>query len=142
MNEKYKDILHLPHPTSERHPRMPLSNRAAQFAPFAALVGYDDAISETVRLTDKKSELSDERRTELDAKQSLLADMIEEQPRITVTYFEADKKKSGGTYRVYTGNLKRIDDYEKLFLFTDGTRILLRDVYSVDSELFRGIFDE
>ena len=142
MNEKYKDILHLPHPTSERHPRMPLSGRAAQFAPFAALVGYDDAINETVRLTDKRSELSDERKAELDVKQSLLTDMIGEQPRVTVTYFEADKKKSGGTYRVYTGNLKRIDEFEKFFLFTDGTRISLRDVYSVDSELFRGICGE
>lgn len=142
MNEKYKDIIDLPHHTSEKHPRMSLMNRAAQFATFAALVGYDDALDETARLTDTKLTLSDDIKAALDTKQALLADMIDERPQITVTYFETDKKKAGGTYRMYTGNLKRIEDFERQLQFTDGMKIRLDDVYAIDSELFRGIIDE
>ncbi|MBO5315085.1 MAG: hypothetical protein J6K17_01645, partial [Oscillospiraceae bacterium] len=88
MSEKnYDDIINLPCPTSPRHPRMPRADRAAQFAPFAALTGYDSAIDETARLTDEKIDISEDMREKLDRKQSFLAEIIDEQPEITVTYF-------------------------------------------------------
>ena len=94
--EKYGDIIHLPHPVSEKHPRMPMQDRAAQFSPFAALTGYEEAIYETGRLTEEKTELGEEEKAILDRKQQLLLEKLDERPTLTVTYFVPDEKKSGG----------------------------------------------
>lgn len=134
--EKYSDILHLPRPVSEKHPRMPMLDRAAQFSPFAALTGYEEAIYETGRLTEEKTELGEEEKAILDRKQRLLLEKLYERPALTVTFFVPDEKKSGGRYVTKTGNLKRIDLIQRWMLLTDGTKISLEDVKNIESPLF------
>ena len=141
IDRNYDDMINMPCPTSPRHPRMPRADRAAQFAPFAALTGYDAAIDETGRLTDTKIDISEDMREKLDLKQNFLADIIDEQPEISVTYFIPDKKKSGGAYVTLNGRLKQIDEYEQLIMLTDGKKIPIQEVYSIESDLFRGMFD-
>lgn len=135
--EKYSDIIHLPRPISEKHPRMPMLDRAAQFSPFAALTGYEEAIYETGRLTEEKTELGEEEKAILDRKQRLLLEKLYERPTLTVTFFVPDEKKSGGRYVTKTGNLKKLHLLEKWMLLTDGTRIPLEDVKNIESPLFR-----
>lgn len=136
MNDRYDDIIHLPHHVSKTRPQMSMMDRAAQFSPFAALTGYDAAIKETGRLTDEKIELGEETKAVLDRKQRYLSDMISVQPEITVTYFLPDERKSGGTYLSVTGKLKRIDEYARLMLLTDGKKIPLDDIMDIESNLF------
>ena len=97
MNTQYDDIIHLPHHVSKTRPQMSMLDRAAQFSPFAALTGYEDAIQETGRLTDERMELSDEDRELLDRKWHYLQEIISDRPEITVTYFVPDEKKAGGS---------------------------------------------
>ena len=141
IDTNYDDMINMPCPTSQRHPRMPRADRAAQFAPFAALTGYDAAIDETGRLTDQKIDISEDMREKLDLKQNFLSDIIDEQPEISVTYFVPDQKKSGGAYVTLNGRLKQIDEYEQLIMLTDGKKIPIQEVYSIESDLFRGMFD-
>ena len=136
----YEDILNLPHHVSKTRPQMSMLDRAAQFSPFAALTGYDDAIKETGRLTDEKIEMDEDRKAALDMKQAYLIEMIDEQPEISITYFLPDAKKSGGAYVTVTGNLKRFDEYERLLILTDGKKIPMDDIADIDSDLFRGMF--
>lgn len=136
MNDRYDDIIHLPHHVSKTRPQMSMMDRAAQFSPFAALTGYDAAIKETGRLTDEKIELGEETKVVLDRKQRYLSDMISVQPEITVTYFLPDERKSGGTYLSVTGKLKRIDEYERMMILTDGKKIPLDDIMDIESNLF------
>lgn len=138
--DNYNDIINLPHHVSSKRPQMPMIDRAAQFSPFAALTGYDDAISETGRLTDEKIDLSEEEKEVLDRKQQFLLEKIDERPALTVTYFVPDAKKSGGAYVTKSGNLKKIDAIERWMQLTDGTRIPLDDVADIESELFRDLF--
>lgn len=137
----YEDILNLPHHVSKTRPQMSMLDRAAQFSPFAALTGYDDAIKETGRLTDEKIEMDEDRKAALDMKQAYLIEMIEEQPEISITYFLPDAKKSGGAYVTVTGNLKRFDEYERLLILTDGKKIPMDDIADIESDLFRGMFE-
>ena len=137
--DQYKDIIHLPHHVSKTRPQMSMLDRAAQFSPFAALTGYDDAIKETGRLTDKKMELEEEAQELLDRKQQYLQKIIACRPEITVTFFVPDEKKAGGSYTSHTGSLKRIDYYERVFVLTDGTKIPLDEIADIESECFRGI---
>lgn len=136
MNDRYDDIIHLPHHVSKTRPQMSMMDRAAQFSPFAALTGYDAAIKETGRLTDEKIEVGEETKAVLDRKQRYLSDMISVQPEITVTYFLPDERKSGGTYLSVTGKLKRIDEYERMMILTDGKKIPLDDIMDIESNLF------
>lgn len=138
--EKYEDIIHLPHHVSSKRPQMPMIDRAAQFSPFAALTGYDDAISETGRLTDKKIDLSEEEKEVLDRKQQFLLEKLDKCPALTVIYFVPDAKKSGGAYVTKSGNLKKIDAIERWMQLTDGTKIPLDDVADIESELLRDLF--
>lgn len=141
MKNDYSDIIDHPHYVSKTRPQMSELERAAQFSPFAALTGYDAAISETGRLTDEKIELGEETKAVLDMKQQYLLDMISDQPEITVTYFIPDAKKSGGAYVSVTGNLKRIDEYERLMLLTTGEKIPLDDIMDIESDLFKGLLE-
>ena len=120
---------------------MAMIDRAAQFAPFAALTGYDDAITETGRLTGTKLELSEETKERIDLKINYLIDNIEENPEITVTYFVPDKRKSGGEYLIVTGKLKKIDGYEQTLLMMDGLKISIFEILSIESEIFHSFFD-
>ena len=133
MSGKYDDILHLPHPTSAKHPRMPVSERAAIFSPFAALSGHAGAIAETARLTDQRIDLDEDTRAELDRRQAVLLEHIAEQPEVTVTWFQPDERKDGGAYVTVTGRLKRIDPVERVMTLQDGTSIPLEDVAELES---------
>ena len=137
MTGPYDDILHLPHPTSKRHPRMPIVDRAAQFSPFAALTGHKTAIEETARVTDRRIELDEDAKEQLDQMLQLLLERIDEQPEITVTWFSPDKKKAGGQYHTATGKLKRIDSREGRLILTDGTQIPLEDLLRIRTESFQ-----
>ena len=135
----YDDIIHLPHHVSKTRPQMSMEDRAAQFSPFAALTGYDAAILETGRLTEDKLELGEETQASLDRKQRYLAEIIDTKPEITVTYFVPDEKKSGGSYSTVTGFLKRIDEYERVLMLTDGRKIQLDAILDIESEEFENI---
>lgn len=136
---KYDDIINLPHHTSPKRPRMSMIDRAAQFSPFAALTGYDAAIKETGRLTDERIELSEESRAALDRKQQLLLDNLADYPKVSVTYFVPDERKSGGAYVTVTGQVKKVDEFERLLILTDSTKIPLDDILDIESELFSNI---
>ena len=129
---KYDDIIDLPRPVSKKHKPMAMTDRAAQFSPFAALTGYDDAVSETARLTDSRLELDEDRLSELNAKLNILRDNLSERPEVTVKYFVPDEKKSGGAYFTFSGRVRRIDEYDKRIIFTDGTEINLDCIYSIE----------
>lgn len=136
MTGPYDDIIHLPRPISAKRRPMPAANRAAQFAPFAALTGYGAAITETGRLTDKKTELTEDAKAALDRKQALLTATDHTSPQVTVTWFRPDEKKEGGAYVTTTGTLKKVDEYERTLLLTNGLRIPLDDILELESPLF------
>lgn len=140
MKDQYDDIINLPHHVSKTRPQMSMVDRAAQFSPFAALTGYDAAIKETGRLTDEKVNLSEEEKEALDRKQQILMEWLSDHPALTITFFVPDEKKSGGAYMTKSGNLKKIDEFERVMLLTDGTKIPLDDVVEIESELFRDMF--
>lgn len=141
MTGPYDDMIDLPHHVSSSRPQMSRANRAAQFAPFAALAGYDAAINEAARLTDKRKELDDQAIAILELKMNLLAEAIEECPQVSLTYFQADGKKGGGAYITVTGKLKKIDDYEHVLMFMDGKKIAFKDVWEIESEVFASLND-
>lgn len=140
MKDQYDDIINLPHHVSKTRPQMSMVDRAAQFSPFAALTGYDAAIKETGRLTDEKVNLSEEEKEALDRKQQILMEWLGDHPALTITFFVPDEKKAGGAYMTKSGNLKKIGEFERVMLLTDGTKIPLDDVVEIESELFRGMF--
>lgn len=131
MNEKYDEIMGLPHHVSKTRPQMPMSDRAAQFAPFAALTGYDSAIKETGRLTNERIELDEDALTTLNVKYQFLMDALDEEPEIKITYFKPDERKAGGEYVSAIGAVKKVDDFERLITMQDGTRIPMDDVYDM-----------
>ena len=136
MNRKYNEIMGHPHHDSKTRPQMPMSDRAAQFAPFAALTGYDAAIKETVRLTDERIELDVEALSALDMKYQLLMEALDEAPEVTITYFRPDERKAGGKYVSAVGAVKKIDDFERRITMQDGAKIPMDDVLSIEGELF------
>ncbi len=129
---KYDEIIDLPHHVSKTRPQMPMSDRAAQFAPFAALTGYDDAVEETGRLTDDRIELEESALDELNAKIQLLRENLADAPEITFTYFKPDERKAGGEYLTTTGRVKKIDDYERLIVLHDGTKLPMDDILDME----------
>jgi len=139
VNGKYDEIMGLPHHVSKTRPQMPMSDRAAQFAPFAALTGYDSAIKETGRLTDERIELDEGALTALNMRYQLLMDALDEAPEVTITYFQPDERKAGGKYVSAVGTVKKIDDFERRITMRDGTRIPMDDVLSIDGELFSSL---
>ena len=127
----YDDIIDLPHHVSDTRPHMPMLDRAAQFQPFRALTGYEDAVRETARLTDQRVELTDEEKARLDAILQTLADSIGSHPQVTLTYFQPDKKKAGGAYATATGQLKKIDDIEGVLILMGGGHIVIEDILDI-----------
>ena len=133
MMNSYEDIINLPHHVSDKRPQIPLRDRAAQFAPFAALTGHDEAIKETARLTDERIELDESTLAILNKKIQIILDNLDIEPEVTVTYFKPDNKKSGGAYIDHTGVVKKIDDIEKSIIFTDKISISIEDVLEIKS---------
>ena len=129
MSGAYDDIINLPHPTSARHPRMPMIDRAAQFSPFQALTGYGAAIAETARLTGQRIELAEEEKAVLDDKLRLL---LETGGKAVFTYFLPDDRKDGGAYVDAAGTIKKIDLLEGQLLLSDGTLIPIEDILEVE----------
>ena len=128
---KYDDIINLPHYISKKHPQMSLEARAAQFAPFAALTGYDDAVKETARLTNERIDLDEEAKMMLDAKLQVIREQLSEKPLVTITYFVPDARKSGGKYITTAGNVKKIDDYKHLIIFDNGAEIPIDEIIDI-----------
>lgn len=136
---KYDDIIMLPHHVSKRHSQMSPLNRAAQFSPFAALTGHEDAIQETARLTDSFVEMDESRKSQLDGQIGLIRDNLDAQPEIEVTYFQPDEKKSGGAYVTRSGRVKKIDEYSRQIIFTDGKALPIDMIFSIQGDLFRNM---
>ena len=133
--DNYSDIINLSRPVSKR-PRMSLKQRSAQFAPFAALTGYEGQVKETARLTNKKIEINEELKEILNKKIQLIQKKIKEQPQIEITYFIPDSKKDGGRYETICNNIQKIDMYTNEFVMLDGTRININDIIDIQGNLF------
>ncbi len=139
MNEKYKEIINLPHHVSKTRPPMSMLDRAAQFSPFSALTGHNAALDETARLTDAFVELGEDEKQMLDAKLHMLIDIKEEKPVITVVHFKPDEKKSGGAYVSTTGYLKKINILSREITMSDATVIPVDYVSEIHGEIFDGL---
>lgn len=139
MREKkhpYEDILSVPRPTTHVRPPMPRQDRAAQFAPFAALTGHDAAIRETARTTQARRQLSEDEKLILDRKQQFLLEQVHQHPQVTVTYFQPDTRKAGGVYQVFTGHVRALDTFRRLFRTMEGRDIPVDDIVDLESPLF------
>jgi hypothetical protein len=130
-SHKYDDIIGLPHPVSAKHPQMAREDRAAQFSPFAALAGYDDALRETARRTDRFVELDEDRKQELDRQISYLQQHLLDTVPVKIIYFVPDEKKDGGSYTAVEGCVRKIDENTKS-LRIQGTEIPVERIYGID----------
>lgn len=142
MSKNYDDIIHLPRHISKTHPQMAVADRAAQFAPFAALTGYETAIKETARLTDERVELDEYMKSALSNKLQIIVERMKECPEIQITYFQPDEKKAGGAYFTVSGTVKKIDEYERIVVMTDGTAISIDEIINIDGEIFGVMWDK
>ena len=131
ITNKYDDIIHLSHHVSKTRPQMSIHDRAAQFAPFAALTGHSAAIKETERLTEGQVELDESEITLINEKLRIICEKISEHPEIVVTYFVPDEKKSGGKYVTVEGEVKKMDLYRREMILMDQTRIELSDIVEI-----------
>ena len=134
---RYDDVIYRQHPTSKKHPRMSRMNRAAQFAPFAALIGYEESIEETARLTDRRIELSEYEIEELNAKLNFIQEHIKERPEVIITYFQPDERKEGGAYITVTGKVRRIDEVNRVWVFEDEKRVKLENIIDLSYVYYR-----
>lgn len=140
--DKYNSIIGLPHHTSPTRKRMPNQDRAAQFAPFAALTGYDSMVEETARLTDAEDAFNEESTTLLDKKLRILNELETEHPYVEITYFIPDERKSGGRYETVYGYLKQIDKIEGAIILRDKRKIPFDKIRNIDSTAFNEIYFE
>ena len=129
--EEYNDIINLPHRVSKNHPPMPMMNRAAQFAPFAALTGYDTVINETGRLTDGFIELDENKKEQLNRRIAELLEEIDERPLVTITFFKPDEHKSGGSYSTLSGQLKKVDEFNQVLVMEDDIVIPFNCIFDI-----------
>ena len=129
---KYDDIIHLPHPTSERHPRMSRQDRAAQFSPFAALTGLGAALQESARLTERRLIPDEYEQAELDKKLQYLRENRSRQPAVVITHFVPDDRKEGGSYRRTEGRVRKLLEFEKQLVLTDGTTLAIEDILELE----------
>ena len=142
MNSAYDDLLNLPHHTSDFQPAMSMQNRAAQFAPFATLIGYDALIQETTRLTDQMAELDESVKAELNEKLRLLLELLPQQPEVTVTYFLPDSRKAGGAYRTASGIVRKFLRNENLLVMIDGSQIPIDAIATLEGYCFSSLEKE
>ncbi len=136
MTDNYDDLLYLSHHTSRKHPRMSRLDRAAQFSPFAALTGYDDAVRETARLTDRRVELSEDELAVLDERLRLVLAWEDDPPLVSITWFQPDRRKEGGSYATIQGRIRKVDTLERILIMEDGGKIPVDDIMELDSEVF------
>jgi len=138
MAEKfpYEDIVDLPPHISRKHPQPTMLERAARFAPFAAITGYEEMVLEEARVTEERVDLDEGTLSLLNEKLNMIQEFLDEEPEIKILYFEPDKRKSGGAYVTVTGIVKRIDEYEQFVIMTDGKKIRIGDIYGLESDLF------
>ena len=132
--KKYGDIINLPHHVSTKRGHMSIHDRAAQFSPFAALTGHNEAIKETARYTDERVDLEEDRKEILDCKLREILVHLKENPPVRITVFEPDKKKEGGSYKTICGNLLRIKEAEHKLVLKDKTEIRIEDIYDIERE--------
>ena len=135
QGDNYEDIINLPHHISKKYPRMSLEARSAQFAPFAALTGYDEILIETARLTNARIELDETIKAILDSKLQIIKENIKNTPQITFIYFVQDSKKEGGKYVTVTGKVKKIDEYRNVLILEDKTEIPVNDVIDISGDI-------
>lgn len=128
---EYDDIINLPHHVSEKHPRMSLEARSAQFAPFAALTGYDEQVRETARLTNDRKELAEGLKMILNEKILSIKERLAELPEVTITYFVPDVRKKGGKYVSVTGKVKKIDEFKNIVVFDDKKEIPIQEIIEI-----------
>ena len=128
--------MDLPHHVSRKHPQPTMADRAARFAPFAAITGYEEMVLEEARITDDRIELDENSKAALNEKLNMILEFIDEQPEVSITYFEPDMRKAGGAYITVIGTVKRIDEYEHLVIMTDGKKIRIEDIFALESDLF------
>ena len=138
MAEKfpYEDIVNLPPHISKRHPQPSMMDRAARFAPFAAITGYEEMVLEEARVTEEWVDLTESALERLNERLVILQEHLPEQPEIIITYFEPDQRKSGGAYVTHTGIVKRIDLYEHLLIIMDGKKIRIDSICELSGEIF------
>jgi hypothetical protein len=132
MSNKYDDIINLPYPKKSSRPRMSMHDRAAQFSPFAALVGYEDAVEETARYTDEMVELAEDAKAIIDANLTVIADKIKLHPAVTITFFVPDEKKSGGKYVTVTDKVKSIDEIERALCLVENGTIAIDNIRELE----------
>lgn len=139
---KYDDIIHLPHHVSRTRKPMPMINRAAQFAPFAALTGHDEAITETARQTTPKRILSSDEQEILSKRLAYAIDHISERPNLTFTYFIPDTLKDGGRYVTITGMIRKYDALEKTVVLETNEILLIDNILSTSGEMIEKLQQE
>lgn len=133
---RYDDIIGLPHHVSRAHPPMTRLNRAAQFAPFAALTGYGDAIAEAARLTEARIDLTEAEQAAISERLVRLRENLAARPRVTITYFRPDERKAGGRYLTMTGVVRRVRETEREIVMEDGTAVAFEDIMEIEGALF------
>lgn len=135
MKKDFSDIIHMERPQS-KHPKMSIYDRSAQFSPFAALTGHDDAIQETARLTEKRRILDKEQIQTLNNQLNFLISHLSNKFTITITYFQDDKLKDGGKYISQTSFISKIDTFNRFILLDSGEKIYFRDLYRIEGDCF------
>lgn len=136
MTNKYDDIINLPHHVSKTRPQMPIGDRAAQFSPFAALTGHDDAVKETARLTEERIELDESMKDALNHKLQIIAYHIKDKPHVEITYYKPDEMKEGGAYVTASGAVKKIDEYQRIVIMDNSIVIPIDDIANINGEIF------
>lgn len=136
---RYEDIIDLQYCGSVTHACMPRIARAAQFAPFAALTGYEAAVKETARLTQDRVELDESKKAALNEKLRLIVEQRGDRPEVTITYFVPDDRKSGGAYVSVTGWVRNVNQYKCVVVMEDKTEIPIEQIYEINSDLFNQI---
>lgn len=139
--DKYKDIINLEHYEPKHHVRMSKYQRAAQFAPFAALTGYDEEVKETARMTDKRIVIDAGLRSILNDKLLIIKNNINDNPEISFTYFVNDAKKSGGKYITISGLVKRIDEVNGYVKLVDNTLVPIKDIIDIKGEILKQYYN-
>ncbi len=141
MGDRYDDIINLPHPTSKKHPRMSMTQRAAQFAPFAAVHGHSEAVHEANRITMSKIELGDDEQAILDMKQNYLMEHGKARPDVMIVYFLPDQSKAGGSYITKQGYFKYFDAHLQRIILTDNSSIPIGDIVDIKSSIFKNMLE-